>query len=123
MRESPACGACLIQCICLRLRYGTLHEVIDNVNTTFNAFFLSQLLKAIGVISKNDAKKANGQTSNYQDAATAPLDRSYDIEAALQDDDESGDEVDGDIFPGASLSDLSDDIFSSVDKVLLNLLS
>ncbi len=68
-------------------------------------------------------KKAKGQTSNYQDAATAPLDRSYDTEAALQDDDESSDEEDGDIFPDVSSSDLSDDIFSSVDKVLLNLLS
>ncbi|PBK83324.1 hypothetical protein ARMGADRAFT_945130, partial [Armillaria gallica] len=36
-----------------------------------------KLLEAIGVISKNDAKKANGQTSNYQNAAMATLDRSY----------------------------------------------
>lgn len=69
------------------------------------------------MITKKTAKKATGQSSNYQDAATAPVDRSNDSEAALQDEYESGDEADegGDL--SYSMSDLSDDVFLSVDKV------
>ncbi|SJK99091.1 uncharacterized protein ARMOST_02377 [Armillaria ostoyae] len=76
-----------------------------------------KLLEAIGVITKKTAKKATGESSNYQDAATVPVDRSNDNEAALQDEYESGDEADegGDLT--YSMSDLSDDVFSSVDKL------
>ncbi|KAK0471748.1 hypothetical protein IW261DRAFT_1344152, partial [Armillaria novae-zelandiae] len=43
-----------------------------------------KLLEAIGVVSKKTAKRATGQSSNYQDAAMAPVDRSNDTEATLQ---------------------------------------
>ncbi len=69
------------------------------------------------MITKKTAKKATGQSSNYQDAAMAPVDRSNDSEAALQDEYESGDEADkgGDL--SYSMSDLSKKVLSSVDKV------
>ncbi len=63
--------------------------------------FLSQLLEAISVMSTKDTKKAKGQNSNYQDAATALVDRSHDNKVALQDDDKSDDEEDNDILPGS----------------------
>lgn len=67
------------------------------------------------MVSKKIAKKAAGQSSNYQDAATAPVDRSNDAEAALQDEpDDEGDEGEN---PDYSVGNLSDDVFYSVDKV------
>ncbi len=76
-----------------------------------------QLLEVIGMITKKTAKKAIGQSSNYQDAAMVPIDRSNDSEVALQDEYESGDEADEDRDLSYSMSDLSDDVFLSVDKV------
>ena len=72
-------------------------------------YFCQQLLEGIGAISKKQAKKASSKSSNYQDSATAPVDRSNDDEAAVQDEPED-DEVDFE-------SNLSFNIFSGVDKV------
>ncbi|PBK63978.1 hypothetical protein ARMSODRAFT_1023610 [Armillaria solidipes] len=74
-----------------------------------------KLLEAIGVISKKSAKKAAGQSSNYQDAATAHVDRSNDVEAALQDDPDDDEDESGDT--DYSTGDLSDNVFYSVNKL------
>ncbi|KAK0229619.1 hypothetical protein EDD85DRAFT_730346, partial [Armillaria nabsnona] len=74
-----------------------------------------KLLEAIGVISKKTAKKAAGQSSNYQDAATAPVNHSNDAEATLQDEPEDNSDKGGN--PDYSVGDLSDDIFYSIDKL------
>ncbi|KAK0234626.1 hypothetical protein EDD85DRAFT_955454 [Armillaria nabsnona] len=68
-----------------------------------------KLLEGIGAISKKQAKKASSRSSNYQDSATAPVDRSNDDEAAIQDEPEDN-EAD-------FKSNLSFDIFSGVNKL------
>lgn len=80
--------------------------------TVLSAF---QLLEAIGVVSKKSVKNAAGQSSNYQDAAMAPVDCSNDVEATLQDDPDDNEDESGD--NDYSTGNLSDDVFYSVDKV------
>jgi hypothetical protein len=46
----------------------------------------SQLLEAIGAISRGDAQKASSWSGNYQDLTTAPLSCTHDDEAAGQND-------------------------------------
>ncbi|KAI0302923.1 hypothetical protein BC826DRAFT_881232, partial [Russula brevipes] len=45
-----------------------------------------KLLEAIGAVSKSDSQKATSRNGNYQDSATAPLNRAHDDKAAGQDD-------------------------------------
>lgn len=63
-----------------------------------------KLLEGIGAVSSAEVKKAVSRAGNYQDAATASLDRDIDNDATTQDDSEGPDQL-------AS-------ILSSIDKVL-----
>ena len=49
----------------------------------------SKLLEGIGAVSSAEGKKAASRAGNYQDAATAPLNRDFDNDAATQDDSEA----------------------------------
>ncbi|KAG6871510.1 hypothetical protein C0995_003951 [Termitomyces sp. Mi166 len=74
-----------------------------------------QLLMSIGALSSIEAKKAQSQTGNYQDAITTPLTSSTnngDDPAATQND--QGDEGKQVLQP---LAEFSDDIFTAVDKL------
>jgi hypothetical protein len=63
----------------------------------------SQLLEAIKVISKAEGKRASSRSVNYQDSATAPLDRTFDnIEATHE---------------GVDIGHSSQEILPAVDKV------
>jgi hypothetical protein len=62
-----------------------------------------KLLEGIGAVSRAEGKKAASRAGNYQDTATASLDRSLDNSATTLDDPVG--------------SDISGDILSSVDKV------
>jgi hypothetical protein len=79
-----------------------------------------KLLKAIGAVSSSEGKKAASRAGNYQDAATASLDRDLDNDATTQDDsegDQGNQAVSGD-SGRAVVPDRSGSILSSVDKVL-----
>ena len=45
-----------------------------------------KLLEGIGAVSSAEGKKAASRAGNYQDAATASLNRDFDNDAATQDD-------------------------------------
>ena len=66
-----------------------------------------KLLEGIGAVSSAEGKKAASRAGNYQDAATASLDRNLDNDATTQDDNNHP------VGP-----DRSGSILSSVDKVL-----
>jgi hypothetical protein len=72
---------------------------------------MPQLLEAIGAISKSDVRKATSRKGNYQDSATAPLSRTHDDEAVVQDDGDQLDDV-------TLTPDASGQILPAVDKVI-----
>ena len=74
--------------------------------------YFGQLLEAVGAISKAESKKASSRGSNYQDSATAPLDRAFDdVLAAFQDNNEE---------ENMELNtDSSHEILPAVNKVLI----
>jgi len=63
-----------------------------------------KLLEGIGAVSSAEVKKAASRAGNYQDAATASLDRDLDNDATTQDDSEGPDQLES--------------ILSSIDKVI-----
>jgi len=97
----------------LRCMPHTIHLAAIKVNWYHHRYpWLTgfQLLEAIGAVSKSDSQKATSRNGNYQDSATAPLNRAHDDEAAGQDD---GDQV-GDV---TLAPDTSGKILPAVDKV------
>jgi hypothetical protein len=68
-----------------------------------------KLLEGIGAVSSAEGKKAASRAGNYQDAATASLNRDFDNNAATQDD------IKADQARTAQLGS----ILLSVEKVLL----
>ena len=67
-----------------------------------------KLLEGIGAVSSAEGKRAASCAGNYQDAATAPLNREFDNDAATQDD------IEAEARPAQS-----GNILLSVEKVLL----
>ena len=74
----------------------------------------SQLLEVIGVLTKEEAKKAEtNNKGNYQEATTTPLGRDEDIECGEDDEDESNTE---------DADDLTNPIKHAIVKVRTSLL-
>jgi hypothetical protein len=69
-------------------------------------------------VSSAESRKAASRAGNYQDAATASLDRDLDNDATTQDDSE-GDPANHTVSGRAVGPDRSGNILSSVEKVLL----
>ena len=86
-----------------------------------------QLLRGIGAVSSAEGKKAASRAGNYQDAATASLDRDLDNDATAQDDSE-GDQANLTVSSctvepdGPGCPDQSKNILSFVDKVMPTIL-
>jgi len=81
----------------MRCMLHTVHLAVLKVRVHTSAAHASklkflQLLEAIGTISNAERKKATSHSGNYQDNATAPVDRQFDDEAVQQEEDEDEDE-------------------------------
>ena len=103
MHHGLACVVCRTQFIWQHSRYISrqLHYQLAY------CFPHLKLLEGIGAVSSAEGKKAASRAGNYQDAATASLDRNLDNDATTQDDNSHP------VGP-----DRSGSILSSVDKVL-----
>ena len=77
-----------------------------------NKLKYTQLLEAIGAISKSEAQKAASRSGNYQDSVTTPLDREQDSDAVTQED--------AAVLETVELTvDASSKILPAVEKVIL----
>lgn len=71
----------------------------------------TQLLEAIGAISKSDANKSSSRAGNYQETTSVPLERAHDEEAASLENSDVSEEL---IFT----TNISSQILPAIDKVI-----
>lgn len=61
-------------------------HVIEELGDAHMKHFIHQLLSALGIMNKGEAKHARGPRSNYQEVVTASVSREADDDLAAQED-------------------------------------